>query len=79
LNAAYAGEGLAVAVPYANIRSGSGTNHEAIWQEYKYYPIEIIKKTASWYWFVDFEGVRGWIHVQLEDGDKGWIYNALVW
>ena len=65
LNAAYAGERLAVAVPKANIRSGPGTNHQVIWQVYKYYPIEIIKKTASWYWFVDFEGDRGWIHRPL--------------
>jgi SH3-like domain-containing protein len=65
LNTAYAGERLAVAVSKANIRSGPGTNHELIWQVYKYYPIKIIKKTASWYQFVDFEGDRGWIHKSL--------------
>ncbi|MCJ7466204.1 MAG: SH3 domain-containing protein, partial [Maribacter sp.] len=51
----------------ANIRSGPGINHEIIWQVYKYYPIRTIKKVGSWYWFVDFEG------------DKGWIYKSLVW
>jgi len=65
LNAASAGERLAVSVPKANIRSGPGTNHEIIWQVYKYYPIEIIKKTVSWYLFVDFEGDRGWINKSL--------------
>jgi SH3-like domain-containing protein len=65
LNAAYAGERLAVAVPKANIRSGPGTHHEIVWQVYKYYPVKTIKKSGSWYWFVDFEGDRGWIHESL--------------
>lgn len=129
LNAAYSGERLSVVVPKANIRSGSGTHHEVIWQVYKYYPIKTIKKSGPWYWFVDFEGDKGWIHeslvrkiptvittkricnirsgpgtkynivfeaekgvslkvlkrkgswiqVQHADGDKGWIYQSLVW
>lgn len=66
MNVAHAGKRLSVSVPKANIRSGPGTNHDIIWQVYKYYPIKTIKKTGSWYWFVDFEG------------DKGWIFNSLV-
>ena len=65
-NLAHAGERLTVAVPKANIRSGPGTHYDIIWQVYKYYPIRVIKKTGSWYRFVDFEG------------DKGWIYRSLV-
>jgi SH3-like domain-containing protein len=65
-NIGYAGERLTVAVPKANIRSGPGTHYDIIWQVYKYYPIKVIKKTGSWYRFVDFEG------------DKGWIYKSLV-
>jgi SH3-like domain-containing protein len=65
-NLTYAGERLAVAVPKANIRSGPGTQYDIIWQVYKYYPFRVIKKTGSWYRFIDFEG------------DKGWIYKSLV-
>lgn len=66
LNAAYAGERLAVSVSIANIRSGPGMNYDTLWQVYKYYPIKVIKKTGSWILFADFEG------------DKGWIKNTLV-
>jgi SH3-like domain-containing protein len=65
-NLTYSGERLTVAVPKANIRSGPGTKYEIIWQVYKYYPLRVIKKTGSWYRFLDFEG------------DKGWIYKSLV-
>jgi SH3-like domain-containing protein len=62
---ACAGERLTVAVPKANIRSGPGTRYDIIWQVYKYYPIKVIKKTGSWYRFVDFEGDKGWIDSSL--------------
>ena len=65
-NVAYAGERLTVSASIANIRSGPGTNYDTLWQVNKYYPIKVIKKVGSWFQFVDFEG------------DKGWIYSALV-
>jgi SH3-like domain-containing protein len=122
-------ERLSVAVPIANVRSGPGDNHELLWKVEKYHPLEIVKKSGSWYQFKDFEGDSGWISsplltnaptvitktdkcnirsgpgnqydvvfivdrgipfkvvakkekwLQIEhaDGDKGWIYNNLVW
>ena len=66
-NVAYAGERLAVSASITNVGSGPGTNYDTLWQVNKYYPIRIIKKVGSWFQFVDFEG------------DKGLIYNALVW
>jgi len=65
-NVAYAGERLTVSASIANVRSGPGTNYDTLWQVNKYYPIKVIKKVASWFQFVDFEG------------DKGWIYSSLV-
>jgi len=65
LNAAYAGERLAVSVSIANIRSGPGMNYDTLWQVYKYYPIKVIKKSGSWIRFVDFEGDKGWVKSTL--------------
>jgi len=122
-------ERLAVSASVANIRSGPGTEYDIIWQVGKYHPIQIIKKSGTWYRFRDFEQDEGWIHKSLvskirtvitkkkksnirsgpgtrhkivftvekgipfriikrkgswifiehADGDKGWIYEALVW
>lgn len=50
-----------------NIRSGPGTKYRTAFQAEKGVAFKVIKRKGSW------------IHVQHEDGDKGWIYNALVW
>jgi SH3-like domain-containing protein len=50
-----------------NIRSGPGTKYRIAFQAEKGVAFKVIKRKGSW------------IHVQHEDGDKGWIYNALVW
>ncbi len=54
-------ERMSVKVPLANIRSGPGTKYEIQWKVEKYHPVEIIKKSGTWYHFKDFEGDRGWI------------------
>lgn len=59
------GERLSVAVPIANIRSGPGANHDLLWKVEKYHPLEIVKKSGSWYQFRDFEGDSGWISAPL--------------
>jgi SH3-like domain-containing protein len=64
-NVASAGERLAVAASVANVRSGPGTKYDILWKASKYYPIRIIKKMGSWYWFVDFERDEGWMHKSL--------------
>ena len=50
-----------------NIRSGPGTKYSVAFQAEKGVAFKIIKRKGSW------------VYVQHEDGDKGWIYNALVW
>ena len=58
-------ERLTVVVSVANIRSGPGSKHDILWKVEKYYPIEVLKKTGSWYLFKDFEDDKGWIHKSL--------------
>jgi SH3-like domain-containing protein len=62
---ASAAERFAVTGKLVNIRSGPGTNYDILWQAEKYYPINITKKSGSWYKFEDFEGDTGWIHKSL--------------
>ena len=50
-----------------NIRSGPGTNHSIVFKAEKGVAFKILNRKGSW------------IHVQHADGDKGWIYKALVW
>jgi SH3-like domain-containing protein len=50
-----------------NIRSGPGTKYSVAFQAEKGVAFKIIKRKGSW------------IQVQHADGDKGWIYDALVW
>ncbi|MBW1992954.1 MAG: SH3 domain-containing protein [Deltaproteobacteria bacterium] len=59
------GERYAVSVPKANVRSGPGKQYDWIWQVEKYYPVQVLKKSGSWYLFRDFEGDEGWIHKSL--------------
>ena len=56
---------LSVAFDKANVRSGPGTDHEILWTAAKYYPVDIIKQSGSWYRISDFEGDAGWIHKSL--------------
>ena len=59
------GKMLSTNTSNANIRSGPGTNHEILWQANKYYPFKILKKQGKWYYFMDFEQDKGWIHASL--------------
>ena len=56
---------LAVSVGKANIRSGPGTDHDILWSVGKYYPLDVLKKSGSWYKVRDFEGDEGWVHLSL--------------
>ena len=59
-SAAFA-ERMSVNVPMANVRSGPGTKYKVLWKLEKYHPLQIIKKSGSWYYFRDYEGDNGWI------------------
>ena len=51
----------------SNIRSGPGTRHKIVFVAEKGIPFRVIKSKGSW------------ISIEHADGDKGWIYEALVW
>ena len=50
-----------------NIRSGPGTGFSIAFTVEKGVPFKVIKYQGSW------------TYIEHADGDKGWIYNSLVW
>lgn len=58
---------LCVKATKANIRSGPGTDYEAIWQVYRFMPFEKVGTSLSgdWYAVRDMDGDIGWIHKTL--------------
>lgn len=61
----YSDQRLSVQKNKINVRSGPGTNHEALWQAEKYYPLQIIDSKGEWVLFRDFEGYEGWAYKPL--------------
>jgi len=49
-----------------NLRSGPGTNYQAIYQLPAHYPLKVLSTKGDWKKIEDYEG------------DKGWIYGPLV-
>ena len=58
-------ERLTIIAPVANIRSEPDGKSDVLWQVKQYYPIFVVKKSDSWYYFRDFEDDRGWVHKTL--------------
>ncbi len=50
-----------------NVRTGPGTNHDVAFQAEKGVPFRVLERKGDW------------LHIQHADGEKGWIYSALVW
>jgi SH3-like domain-containing protein len=50
-----------------NIRSGPGTGNDILYTVEKGIPFKVIKRKGHW------------LHIEHADGDKGWIYDSLVW
>ena len=50
-----------------NIRSGPGTGFAIEFKVEKGIPFKVIKHEGSW------------IYIEHADGDKGWIFNSMVW
>jgi SH3-like domain-containing protein len=48
-----------------NIRSGPDTNKEILWEVFKDFPLQIIKRKGKWAQTKDFEGDTGWIYSPL--------------
>jgi SH3-like domain-containing protein len=50
-----------------NVRSGPGTNHKVLFRVGRGVPFKVLERQGKW------------IHIQHSDGDKGWIFESLVW
>jgi len=57
---------LCVRASEANLRSGPGTNHEKLWEVFKYMPLKRLEKKGIWYKVSDV------------DGDAYWVYGSLI-
>jgi SH3-like domain-containing protein len=61
-----AAHALCVSASEANLRSGPGTNHEKLWEVFKYMPLKRLGKKGVWYKVSDV------------DGDTYWVYGPLI-
>lgn len=59
--AAQASEMVSVARPEINMRSGPGTNHEALWMLSQGYPLRVVGHKGPWLKVSDFENDTGWV------------------
>ncbi len=50
-----------------NVRKGPGTKHPVLFTVERGVPFKVLAKQDKW------------LNIEHADGDKGWIYNALVW
>ena len=48
-----------------NMRSGAGTQHEALWVLSRGYPLEVLARKGKWLKVRDFENDRGWVYKPL--------------
>jgi SH3-like domain-containing protein len=50
-----------------NVRAGAGSENDILFTVDKGIPFKVLKKDGRW------------LHVQHRDGDRGWIFDSLVW
>ena len=66
----FAAEFVSVKKDGVNIRSGPGTEQEVLWEVFKDFPLQVLKRKAKWAQVSDFEGDKGWIYSQLLSQQK---------
>nr|MBF0223566.1 SH3 domain-containing protein [Desulfobulbaceae bacterium] len=67
---ALATEYISVKKDGVNIRSGPSTNKEILWEVFKDFPLEVVKRQKDWIEAKDFEGDQGWIYEPLAEKNK---------
>ncbi len=67
---AYAQEYASVIKDGVNIRSGPSTKNEVLWEVFKGFPVEILKREGDWAQIKDFENDKGWIYSSLLSSKK---------
>ena len=68
--AALARDMVAIDRPEVNMRSGAGTQHEAMWVLSRGYPLEVLKRKGKWLEVRDFENDKGWVYQSLTSSKK---------
>jgi len=58
-------EALCVSADTANLRSGPGTNHEKVWEVYRYMPFKQVASKGPWRRVRDVDGDTYWVHSKL--------------
>jgi SH3-like domain-containing protein len=56
-----------------NIRSGPSTKNDVLWEVFKGYPVEILKREGDWALVRDFENDKGWIYSNLLSDNRTMI------
>ena len=52
------------------LRAGAGTNHEALWEVTRGYPLQVLRRQGHWLQVQDFEKDQGWIYRPLVARNK---------
>jgi SH3-like domain-containing protein len=60
-------ETVIVKVDRSNVRTGPGTENDIAFTVDKGIPFKVLEKKGRWY------------QIRHADGDRGWIFNTLVW
>ncbi|MDH4321886.1 MAG: SH3 domain-containing protein [Desulfobulbaceae bacterium] len=53
-----------------NIRSAPNTKAEVLWEVFKNFPLQVLKREGQWTQTVDFEGDKGWVYDPLLSKEK---------
>lgn len=73
---AMAADYVSVSKDGANIRSGPDAKKDLLWEVFKDFPLQVVKRQKEWVQIKDFEGDQGWIFANLVSKEKRVIVKA---
>lgn len=73
---AMAADYVSVSKDGSNIRSGPDTSKDLLWEVFKDFPLQVVKRQKEWLQIKDFEGDQGWIYSNLVSKEKRVIVKA---
>lgn len=73
---AVAAEYVSVNKDGVNVRSGPDTKKDLLWEVFKDFPLQVVKRQKEWVQIKDFEGDQGWIYANLISKAKRVIVKA---
>jgi SH3-like domain-containing protein len=73
---AMAADYVSVSKDGANIRSGPDAKKDLLWEVFKDFPLQVVKRQKEWIQIKDFEGDQGWIFANLTSKEKRVIVKA---